>query len=236
MINKPKLNQPDVEQSTTLEPNMTIKSPIIRDGYRQYENYCPHCKIQLIILGNYCPNCGKPVNWGHSNVEATTLPYRKILIQPNLTLEEVKKEWEDDGYKFEVFNHKIEISKQITKDEINDTFTLFTKRILVFTRAEQYTANYLITLKEHQLLTKNIQSFRLGKLSMGEFLIKVISMVGYIFTLIFITAVTLAILKYTNNNQYIIGFMTICFSNWLLGSIVKIIKYIGNKRGWFDVD
>lgn len=69
---------------------------------------------------------------------------------------------------------------------------------------------------------------------MGEFLIKVISIASYIFTLIFITAVTLAILKYTNNNQYIIGFMTICFSNWLLESIIRIIKNIGNKRGWFD--
>jgi hypothetical protein len=99
-MNKSKLNQPDVEQGTTKPHIETIKNPIIRDGYRQYENYCPHCKCHITILGNYCPNCGKPIDWGHNNVETTTLPYKQVLIQPDPTIEEVKQEWEDDDYHF----------------------------------------------------------------------------------------------------------------------------------------
>lgn len=44
-------------------PKKTIKEPIIRDGYRQYKNYCPICKQELLILGNYCLHCGQAVDW-----------------------------------------------------------------------------------------------------------------------------------------------------------------------------
>ena len=44
-------------------PKKAIKEPIIRDGYRQYENYCPICKQELLILGNYCLHCGQAVDW-----------------------------------------------------------------------------------------------------------------------------------------------------------------------------
>ena len=44
-------------------PKKTIKEHIIRDGYRQYKNYCPICKQELLILGNYCLHCGQAVDW-----------------------------------------------------------------------------------------------------------------------------------------------------------------------------
>lgn len=44
-------------------PVKTIKEPIIRDRYRLYKNYCPICKQELLILGNYCLHCGQKVDW-----------------------------------------------------------------------------------------------------------------------------------------------------------------------------
>jgi hypothetical protein len=44
-------------------PKKTIKEPIIRDKYRQYKNYCPVCKQELLILGDYCLHCGQKVDW-----------------------------------------------------------------------------------------------------------------------------------------------------------------------------
>lgn len=48
-------------------PKKTIKEPIIRDGYRQYKNYCPICKQELLILGNYCLHCGQAVDWSDND-------------------------------------------------------------------------------------------------------------------------------------------------------------------------
>lgn len=45
----------------------TIKEPIIRDGYRQYKNYCPVCKQEMLILGNYCLYCGQKVDWSSTH-------------------------------------------------------------------------------------------------------------------------------------------------------------------------
>lgn len=69
---------------------------------------------------------------------------------------------------------------------------------------------------------------------MKDILIKVTDICCYILTLIFIAALIFAIIKYTNNNSYIIAFMSVCISHWLLDNIIKIIKNIGNKKGWFD--
>jgi hypothetical protein len=63
---------------------------------------------------------------------------------------------------------------------------------------------------------------------------KVTDICCYFVTLIFIAAVIFAIIKETNNNSYIIAFMSVCVSHWLLDNIIKIIKKIGDKRGWFD--
>lgn len=63
---------------------------------------------------------------------------------------------------------------------------------------------------------------------------KVTDICCYIFTLIFIAALIFAIIKETNNNSYVIAFMSVCVSHHLIDNILKIIKYIGNKRGWFD--
>ena len=48
-------------------PKKTIKEPIIKNGYRQYKNYCPICKQELLILGNYCLHCGQAVDWSDNN-------------------------------------------------------------------------------------------------------------------------------------------------------------------------
>lgn len=69
---------------------------------------------------------------------------------------------------------------------------------------------------------------------MMDKLIKVFAALSYIIILFFIAAVTFGIIRYTDNNPYIIAFLSICYSNWLLGSIIKIIKKIGDKKGWFD--
>ena len=69
---------------------------------------------------------------------------------------------------------------------------------------------------------------------MKKLLTKVLDTTGYSHALIFIAAVTFAIIKSTNYNPYIIAFMSFFFSHWLLDRILEIIKNIGNKRGWFD--
>lgn len=69
---------------------------------------------------------------------------------------------------------------------------------------------------------------------MKKILEKVIMTIGYIVTLIFIAALIFAIIKYTNNNPYIIAIMSVFVAHWLIGEVLKIIKEIGNKRGWFD--
>lgn len=55
---------------------------------------------------------------------------------------------------------------------------------------------------------------------MKEILIRIIIAMFYAF----ISATIMLILKHTNNNQYIIGFLSVCCSHWLLGNILEIIK------------
>lgn len=43
-------------------PKKTIKEPIIKDGYRQYKNYCPICKQEILMLWDYCSYCGQKLD------------------------------------------------------------------------------------------------------------------------------------------------------------------------------
>lgn len=56
----------------------------------------------------------------------------------------------------------------------------------------------------------------------------------YIIIWISISTLFFALIKYTNNNPYLIAFMSACVSHRLLDNIIKIIKNIGDKRGWFE--
>ena len=59
---------------------------------------------------------------------------------------------------------------------------------------------------------------------MSEILIRIIIAMFYVLFLIIIAATIMVILKNTNDNRYIIGFLSLCCSHWLLGNIIKIIK------------
>ena len=71
-----------------------------------------------------------------------------------MTKEEVLKKFEELGYEIEIFHYKIQMLKEIIIDEINDTYTKFLKKIIVFTNAREYLTNWTFTLQEHQLLTE----------------------------------------------------------------------------------
>lgn len=65
-INAERLQQLYEDMQTFIDkatPKKTIKEPIIKDRYRQYKNYCPICKQELPILGDYCSYCGQAVDW-----------------------------------------------------------------------------------------------------------------------------------------------------------------------------
>ena len=164
-INKPKLNQPDVVQSTTSEPNTSIT-------FNNEIDNIPFGKIYSIEkqgiscskypLKNYKLN--QPIDYLQElkrdvSTKGNLTPFQKIcfehiekaLNQPNPTLEEIKKEWEDDGWKWLDIYTEIYISKdnkQICIDKTYKTISYDCESL----RSKQYSLS--LTLQEHIRLTK----------------------------------------------------------------------------------
>ena len=63
------------------------------------------------------------------------------------TLEEVKKEWEELGYEFELYSNKIELINSRKNNEI-----------IIWFNPNYYDCGNSISLKEHQLLTKTFKA------------------------------------------------------------------------------
>lgn len=68
------------------------------------------------------------------------------------TLEEVKKEWEELGYEFELYSHSIQLINSSKNNEI----------IIWLNNPRCYDCGNSISLKEHQLLTKTFKALGWG--------------------------------------------------------------------------
>ncbi len=122
---KPKLNTPDVEPSTTLEPNTSI------------------------TIGAY----GTPKSKYFEN------PTSQIPTDP--TIEEVKKEWENDGYTWEEDERFITIYKEHPLDENIVKEILInkcTKNYECYDAADYDNISLPLTLQEHIRLTKTFRA------------------------------------------------------------------------------
>lgn len=119
-MNKPKLNQPDVEQSTTLEPNTSI------------------------TLGAY----GTPKSKYFENPTSQ--------IPTDLTIEEVKKEWEKLGYIVTTYiDGKYD---WMSLEELCGDKIIIDLILKSYHKYDNDGESQHISLQEHQLLTKTFRA------------------------------------------------------------------------------
>lgn len=140
-MNKLKLNDPDVEQSTTIP---LIDQQEIIDFKRNHVKLDPH-------------------KYGEIKIEPDTITYNgKVYVTiDSSAIEEVKQEWIDDGYTWEENKDFITIYREDPLDDnvVKEILINKSRRTYECYNASDYDSQSLsLTLEEHARLTKTFRA------------------------------------------------------------------------------
>ena len=166
-MNKPKLNQPDVEQSTTFNNEIdnipfgktySIETQEISCSKYPLKNY----KLNQPI--DYLQELKKDVS---TREHLTPFQKRcfeqieKALNQPDPTIKDVRQEWEDDGYTWEEDKASITIYKEnpLNEEIVKEILIYkYSKAYECYNAADYESTSLPLTLQEHIRLTKTFKA------------------------------------------------------------------------------
>lgn len=162
-MNKQKLNQPDVEATTTTCTSCN-KYPLKNYKLDQPDVY--QYALNSIVK-SCCPNCHDNNGCLNCSIKESCNATAKYWVdrlqdlinihsQPDPTIEEVKKEWEDDGFKWEENEKFIFIFNRIYNFSIDKE----KQRFSCFDVIGNGAMAHFITLEQNIRLTKTFRALK----------------------------------------------------------------------------